>query len=646
MNKKKSFFLSIALLLFNLAGGTQSIQAQDSNAYFIANQMLQQQEFERAFEMFYELHRQNPENFLFLDKATESLINLKQYDKAVEITRNAENKPYYPAKAGIKLGEIYHISGDTLKAFDTWDRVQNNNPQNLEIYLSLARAMRDRRAFNRAIETYKDASELFSDATVLSSELANTYMKAGKYEESIREYLKLIKENPDRINYVQSTLLRFNDEYLYDIAILEIGDFLEELPGSHPSYRDLHQLELWLLLERELYERALATAKQFEESQPYTTYSLYGLGARLLSERKFELAEQAYRYYVDKDIEAAKYQSLEEISSVYIEWADYLSDFNLSDYKKRDSLYVKAYNTLTNLEKQAPNYRNIDRVYITQAELALDHLHNPADAEKYLGKLQQQADSSNLAQRNYIQGRIYLYESNYSRARIAFTKSNKEVRLGDLAEKTRYYLALTDFYAGDYEFAKIQLNALERQTTSYFANDAVQLRVWIQDGLQADSTGAILDPFAKAVEYFSQGVTDSALNVLGTVFSENSFNPLSDEALLELSSHLTTETAALAYRHIVRYLNSAGSYSPLRERLMWEKARIADQVITNNNLSFRDWSTSNIPDNLSDENESISLPVNAGQVIALYEEILLEYPQGFYASYARTRIEELQNFET
>ncbi|MGK7369215.1 MAG: tetratricopeptide repeat protein, partial [Candidatus Halalkalibacterium sp. M3_1C_030] len=528
----KSTYILAALFWFcqfTIGLHTTPALAQDSNAYFIANQMLQSQQYERAFEMFRNLHRQNPENYIFLEKATESLINLKRYDTAIDITRQARQEPYYPAQAGVRLGEIYHISGDTLKAFSTWDEVKEQNPGNMEIYLSMARAMRDRRAFERAIQTYQSAAKLFSDTSVLSSELANTYMRAGQYEKSIQEYLDLIKQNPDRINYVQSTLLRFNDDYLYDIAILEIGDFLKDLSANHPAYRDLHQLELWLLLERELYERALATARNFEESQSYTSYSLYGLGAKLLSDRQFELAEQAYRYYVENDIEVAKYQSMEEIANIYIEWADYLSDYNLSSYRKRDSLYTKAYKTLSTLEQEAPNYRNLERVFITQAELALEHLHKPQFADSHLGKLEQRADSSNLAQRNYIGGRIYLYQNNYSRARIAFTKSNKAVRLGELAEKTRYYLALTDFYAGDYEFAKIQLNALERQTTSYFANDAVQLRVWIQDGLQADSTGEMLNPFAKAVEYFSQGHRDSALISLDPLVSETSYNPLSDE---------------------------------------------------------------------------------------------------------------------
>lgn len=655
MNDSRIFaFLPIMFGLLTLY--ITPVQAQDDNTYFIANQMLQRQEYQRAAELFEELHKRNPANFLFLEKATESLINLKQYDKAIEMTQNAASQQYYPERAEIRLGEIYHVRGDTKKAYQIWDEIHKNNKRNLEITLALARAMRDRRAFDRAIKTYKDAAKLFTNSTVLSSELANTYMQAGKYEESIKEYLKLIRDNPDRINYVQSTLLRFNDEYLYDIAILEIGDFLEDLPLNHPAHRDLHQLEIWLLLERELYERALATARNYEESLPHTTYSLYGLGAKLLSERQYELAEQAYRYYVEKNISSAKFQSLEEIGNVYIEWANYLADFNLSSIDKRNELYNKAFKTLTKLQNEAPNYRNLDRILITQSELALDHLHDPGKAGQYLAKLNQQADSSNLAQRNYIQGRIHLYNKEYDRARIAFTKSNKQVRIGELAEKTRYYLALSDFYAGDYEFAKIQLNALERQSTSYFANDAVKLRVWIQDGLQADSTGASLQPFAKAVELFSHGKDDQAMDQLRPVLSPQAFHPLTDEALLEISTHITPEITDITYNLITRFLSTNGRFSPLRERLMWEKARIGDQVMNNPKLSFPKSYADQIKDTLTLEEQSygsstsqspkVSFPSDKSQVIALYEEILLEFPNGFYASFARNRIHELQNLGT
>lgn len=650
MNKRRSATIILLSAFFLVSVITAApVQAQNDNSYFIANQMLQRQEYQRAYELFHELHKQNPSNYIFFEKTTESLINLKEYDKAIDITSNAVQQPYFSARAGIRLGEIYHIRGDTEKAYNIWDRIKKENPDNMELYLAMARAMRDRRAFEKAITTYREAAKLFSDATVLSNELANTYMQAGEYEKSIREYLKIIEENPDRISYVQSTLLRFDDEYIYDIAILEIGDFLRDLPQSHPGYRDLHQLEVWLLLERELYDRALATARNYEESQSQTTYSLYGLGAKLLSERQYELAEKAYRYYVDNNIGNAKNQGLEEIASVYTEWADYLENYNLSSVQKREELYRKAFQTLERLQREAPNYRNLERILISQSELALDRLHDVERARKFLTELEQQADSSNLAQRKYIEGRINLYEKNYDRARIAFTKSNKQDNIGEMAEKTRYFLALTDFFAGDYEFAQIQLNALERQSTSYFANDAVQLRVWIQDGLQADSTGKLLEPFARAVELFSLGDNSLAIEELKSLLLQNKFHPLTDEALLELSSHVTPQSVSSTYEMITHFLDENGRFSPLRERLMWEKARIAEQVTSDKNLSFAQNQPSNNPSSNKPEtvadNNSV-FPKNIGQVITLYEDILLEFPQGFYATFARSRIQELQNIET
>ncbi|MGK7371702.1 MAG: hypothetical protein ACNS64_15930, partial [Candidatus Halalkalibacterium sp. M3_1C_030] len=160
--------------------------------------------------------------------------------------------------------------------------------------------------------------------------------------------------------------------------------------------------------------------------------------------------------------------------------------------------------------------------------------------------------------------------------------------------------------------------------------------------LQADSTGEMLNPFAKAVEYFSQGHRDSALISLDPLVSETSYNPLSDEALLELSSHVTGDIIPFVYDRLSLYLNSAGRNSPLRERLMWEKARIGDRFFS---AKYSASGTYNSSQN-SKGNLEAALPENKGQVISLYEDIILEYPQGFYASFARSRIEELQNIET
>lgn len=646
---QQKIFRSLLPVILLLISAPSDLFAQLNKGYYVGNQLFQQQQYEEAFQIFKKLHEEDPGTFLFLEKSAQCLVNLKRYNEALEMIRKAAKESNYSGQASILTGEIYHVKGDTSEAFSIWERTIEKYQNSYQIYLSVARTMTGRRAFEQAVNVYEKAREKFSNSTLLTTELANTYMQAGRYENAINEFLRLVEKEPDRIDFVQRSLLRYGDPFLHDTAILEIDEFLKELPLNHPAHQSLHQLQLWLLLERNLYERALATAKAYEEKTSRATYTLFGLGAKLLSEQKFDLAEKAYIYYIEKDIYSAKFQSMEQLSQVYTEWANYLFDYSLAYAQRRDSLYQQAFDILKELQLEAPFYNQMGRVLITQAELAIDYLHDVDLAKNYLDALRSRESQSVVAQEYYVEGRIQLYEGEYARARIAFTKSNKQERIGDLAEKTRYYLALTDFYAGDYEFAKIQLNALERQNTSYFANDAVQLRLWIQKGLNADSTGSVIEPFAKSVELFNQGKDEEAVRKMAPIISGRAYHPLMDEALLALSRHITPDLTLLTYAALNNYLERWGKVSALRERLLWEKVRIADQVVTKDLKIEKPTADSQTVINIFSpgfEPGNVKIPSGKPELQKLYEDILLEFPNGFYASYARNRIQELKKPQT
>jgi len=644
MNVFEKKYLLIILFLGILPHLTR---AQLDENYFSADKLLRQQQYEQAYQKFMKLHKTHPASFIFLDKAVECLVNLKKYQEAISITQQAIHKGQNRVRARIRLAEIYHYEGDSSKALSLWHQVIKKHAENPQIYIQVARKMTDSRIFDQAINVYEEALDKSPNSNIILTELAATYLQAGKYQKAIQSYLQLVKNQPERLTFVQRRLMRFQDDHIYDVAILEISDFLDNLSPGNPSYRNLQQLEVWLLMERQLYKRALVTAKNYEAQSSNITYILYNLGSKLAADQQFELAEQAYNYYIDHDIYPIKYRCMQNLADVYTQWARYLEHYNLGLSSKRKKLYQKAFDTLANLHDNTPGYPRSDEVMVSLAELSLDFFHQPKEASKYLDQLRNLSDSSMVAKEAYIEGRIQLYNEDYSRARIAFTKSNKQQHIGDLAQKTRYYLALTDFYSGDYDFAKIQLNALERQNTSYYANDAVQLRLWIQNGLEADSTGKFLDPFAKAVEYFSQGKDQLGINKLETLFDMKGYNPLKDQALLELSKNVDPENALFVYKSLDKYLTEQGSTSPLHERLLWEKARLADQFVTNKEIAIQ------LPKSnpkSTDQNESqkteITIPRNIDQLIPLYEKILLHFSNGFYASYARERIQKLQKIQT
>ncbi|WP_445664818.1 tetratricopeptide repeat protein [Fodinibius sp. AD559] len=643
----KSPIESTLLLVFLSAGILCHQQgfAQQNESYFNADQLLKEQKYEEAAKQFEQLYNKEPHRYLYLSKLTESLINLKEYEKAIAITKQAVQNGRHRPQAKIRLGELYHISSNIKRGIQIWNDILKDHPDNQQVYLSVARTASDRKEYKKAIDIYKELQSLSGQSNLISSELGETYMQAGNYEQAMREFLDLVQQNPDRLGFVQRRLMRFRDDYIYDIAILEISDFLDELSPSHPSYNNLQQLEIWLLMERNLFERAVATAKNIERESTTLTYSLYNIGSKLLAEQKFKLAEKAYSYYIDNNVASLANRSREELANVYMQWAKYLENNNLDLTSKPSSLYQKAFSTLNTIRSNTPDYHRMDQVLTKLSELSLDVLHAPEEAEIYLDELKNiSGKKQKRAKQAYIKGRLFLYDEEYTRARLSFSKSNKQERIGNLAEKNRYYLALTDFFAGDYEFAKIQLDALERQTTSYYANDAVKLRLWIQKGLQADSTGAKIEPFANLIEYLSRGEQQQSIAILEQLFQKDRYNPLIGYALLEITTEKKKQNAAFIYRALSTYLETQGSNSALQEQLMWAKTRIADQLITNSDINLGQ-SQSPAKQNQLLGNKDIKIPQTVDQLLPLYEKLLLQFPNGFYATFARDRIQELEEIQ-
>lgn len=644
-------FITPVLLagIFLLQGVLEPVQAQTrSDDYRYANELMRQGEYERAFELFYEMLQEEPESHPIYDNAIEALIHMRDFEKAIEITNERLSIQPDDVNTQIQLGELYHYNGEREKAREVWKDIVRAHAEDIRIYRQVARAMRDRRDYEGAIEVYEMGREERNNPTLFTNELAQAYLADSRYEEAMSEFLELIQQNRHYTHSIKRQLMRYEERELYDVAILETEEAVDEHRTDYDTANIYRNLLIWLYTERELYDRALATAKSVERYQgEHTEYAVFDLARNLRGEHEFELAEEAYQHYIDQEEHDMRSRSMEELAQTYQHWARHLTSTNQAYPNRLKPLYEQASATLEKLIDDYPAYDRMGQILVLQSELALDHLNDTEKARKYADQLASMAGSDEMEAYHYfLEGRIKIFEGEFARARVALTRSNRMFNIGEMAEQTNYYLSLCDFFNGDFEYARMQLRRLERQHTSFYANDALQLRLWIQEGVHQDEPLPALELFAKARHALHIGDDETAGRNLQELLREHQQSPLNTEALLSSVNLLARISPAASYA-IIDYVPFDNLNPSTKEQVMWEKARLAHHIYQDDydfedELQLANETLENLFPAIAGEINA-GIPEGIAEIIELYEELLIQYPHGFYASSARAKIRELED---
>lgn len=617
---------------------TSVLFAQNNNSYQLATRLMQQQKYAEALPLLEELNNRQPEVYVYANRLIDCLIQLKEYDQGLELAKKYTDDAKYKAQVMVRIAELHHFKGEKEQALDIWEKNIEAHPKQLQLYITTARTMISRREYLEAVDVYEKARIAFKNKSLFFGDIANAYMQAGEYEMAIGEWVKLLEKNPNQISFIQRSLLRYNDPILYDITIVELNDRLSDISISDPNYQGFYQLQIWLLQENKLFRRALAAAKEYESRSKSYNYSVYNLGRQLIENNEFELAKEAFTYYTDEAHGEVKWRSLEQLSNTYAKWAKHIDDYSLDFSHQQDSLYQLATVMLDSIEHETNHYSGMKNIQLKRAELSLDHIFDLSKADAALQTLKKQSGTRNIPEVPYLEGRLHLAKKEYANARISFTRSNKQAKIGALAEKTRYFLALTDFYAGDYEFAGIQLKSLGRQNTSYYANDALKLRIWLQQGLSIDTTGVNLSTFADAVFKENNGKSAESAQLFLGMIQDPTFQALKDDAMLFYVQSPHIQSAAKLVE-LTNYL-ATQIPSPIKEKLLWEQAKLAEQTHIH---SIKAEGCATGEDCIFGADSTHTTNEISISARAIYEQLILEYPQGFYAPYARERLTKLTN---
>ena len=210
-------------------------------------------------------------------------------------------------------------------------------------------------------------------------------------------------------------------------------------------------------------------------------------------------------------------------------------------------LMERAYDQ-TGARVPAPNYEASLSAYRVFLQEYPNHPYYP-EALKRIGRLQQDVFfnlgdaestlrevlidySSSLAanEADYDLGRIAVMRGELEKARIIFSRLEERLRIGELAEKARFQLALIHFYRGEFDASLTLSQVMNENTSTDIANDAIELKVLLFENKGPDSLNSALQMYANASLSKRQRSFNSAIATLDSLILQFGAHPLADDA--------------------------------------------------------------------------------------------------------------------
>jgi len=581
-------------------------------------ELLRQQRTEEALPILEALHRNHPESEHHFDRLIYILIQMGEPKHALLIVETAMREGNLPELRLREVqAELLHRAGRRDDAMQAWACLMEEQRNNIALYYQVGNTMLNRGEHRLAIEHYQSGRMHFQNLTLFSNEIIGAYLQLGEMEKALGEYIDLVHRNPGREAYVRQRLREFREPRMLELAIEVTRNRLLDIDKDSPHLPHMQQFLLSLLVESGAYDEAAREAITYDQGPESDSEILLSLANDLESAHEYELAERLYRRSLSNLEGGARAAALDRLARLNWRWAKELNEQGLESLQHRSELYQNAFDYNLELLQNHPDFDYLDQVLVRLAMLSISPMTNTDQARSYLDQLRMQPSSDLQAEIYWIEGRIYQLEKRWREARHAFHRALEFTDQSDLATDIRFELGRTEFFEGDAEYALLQLGMLEQQSDSHVAGRALKMRLWIQETQRADTTGEALETFAGLIASLDAGEVEKALGHLDKLITKEATR-LAGYALIELSATTMDCCLETILDRLVRF-NHLETDSPVRERLLWQQAQLASLVwIREGKLPGKDPRPS------------------------LYEQLLIEFPQGFYTPHARRELQRLE----
>lgn len=541
---------NIIFLLFFLT--SVLIVAQKTNDDKLALQFLEQKDYEKANVYLEKLFDKNPD--MWYNHYYTGLMGVKDFKSAEKISKKQIKRNPQQVNIYINIARIYREQGDTKKEHDNYQKaIKEVIP--VQAYLSLlANAFMEEKLYDLAIETYLKGRKQTPEYPYFY-EIAAVYRKKGDLKAMINEYLDAVEYRESELYTAQSYLqnaLGYDDEtggFKNPILKQELQKRIQQ----HPDKIVLAEFLIFIQKQQKDFDGAFTQSKALDKRMKEDGRRLFDLAKICMSNENFDVAKKCFQYVIDKgpaygyydaaciDIINCEYQNVTTRAAVTADELLALETKFLNAAEKYKNSHLANF--------LIANLANLEAYYLNKPDAAIAHIEelisNPA------------LNAQTKAEFKIQLADIYMLKNVIWDASLLYSQVEKDFKFEPIGQEAKFKNAKLSFYAADFKWAKSQCDVLKGSTTKLIANDALDLSLIITDAIGVDTNALPLARFAAADLLILQHKYDEAIAEMDSINKIFPEHTLGDDILYK-KAEIFIKTGKYAdaermYSDIIKY---------------------------------------------------------------------------------------------
>ncbi len=488
----------------------------------LANEYYSNGEYEKAISIYSNITKERQFVFTVHKNYLDALLKLEKFDETEKYLkrqlRNFPNESLFQVDYGVflimrgkKEEAEKHFAAymETVKKDDTQIRYAARNFINANLY-------------DYAEQLYLAGRKNGNDK--FTYELASLYAMAGKTDMMITEYLDILKDDEEQLEYIENIMqARMREEE--DFAKIE--PVLFKFIQRYPDKIVYNEMLVWFYVQMKNFGKAFFQAKSVDKRKKLEGSGIYDIGNLAMENKDYENAIKIFEFLVEKyrkesiyvmarrQLVKAKEElvkntfpvDIEKIKSLVKDYQQIIGELGLVDYT------AEAARSMALL--QAFYLNNKD----TAIKIFEDIINKPTIRKDFTDQVKLDL------------GDIYLLKNEPWESTLLYSQVEKRQKEKDLGHLAKLKNAKLSYYKGDFELAKENLDVLKLATSREIANDAMQLSLLIGDNIALDTTEAALKEYASIDLLVFQGQYEQALERYKIMQKQFSYHPIVDEIL-------------------------------------------------------------------------------------------------------------------